>query len=1501
MTQKTSIVVRATSGLASVALALTGVSLVALPATAAPAAPAAASSPVTVYNSIPDILPGSYPSLGFQATQTDEFGDHVKLAAGPRVLTDVTVGFTNWSCESDFTLSGSTWTSAPSGTPCVSAMGSAFTHPITLNVYEVDESAATPTVGALVTSVTTDVTVPFRPSADATCATPTQWKDAAGTCRNGFAFNSTFTLTDTPVVSDDVIITVAYNTNTSGITPLGVAGPYDSFNVSVNSVPTIGTDVNPDQMFVDYGHGPFYSDGGAGGTDFLRADDDWASVPGLLLTVNATTPAASTITDATVNQRDVKPTENSSTYQSWHEGYNNATPAYSVQPDGLHLGNGSPSQITKGTDVPNSVKTEAALRALIQSAEVVLASGSTTFQVPVHYRQGGVENFTTLRSTSLTGAGTKTFALADNWATTRIMGVYATRQQEDTLGALLNELFAIADPGSVRLGGFGVQADASAVVSSIVWDATRHNFFQPTAEACAAVVAAPATTSVASGGWTFGETRATGHNVFTADGLHVYTESDSSTDKAAGYKALSIPLSEVGVPAIDLTVNSGGSPSIQLGIDLTGDGTWDGYLVNEGAIYGVGMWWTNKSTFGVAPGGGYPSLGTLNDYLVANPEARVVNFGYSLGSGLYGDAVIHSLTVGCQSYSFAAASPAAALTDVTVTGNDIRPNEAIYAGWHEGYSNSRRAYSVKADGLHLAEGDKASQILYGLSTPLATTALESVITGASIEVVSGVASLQIPLFYGSNSAAPGTQRFTTLRQQDLGAGTHTVSVSDRWITSGAIRDAAGTTLYPAGTSLPLADLAAVISAQGDVKVLGFGVQADALAVVKSLTANTAKYTFSPIAAIATTSVRITDPEIATSETSATYSSWHEGYANATKAYAVTEDGLTLGAGVHSQIIKGIPLSAKTLADNLSNASVTVSGGNVTYQVPITFGPSSTFTTLRSTSLTAGTTTFDLTSSWASSRSFGTITANTAYALGDILDQLNLQTNVHALAFGVQADTTATVTSISWDGTQYVFSGPISIAAPSITGTPTVGQALTATSGAVSPTNATVSFQWRANGTAIAGATSATYVLTGNELGKTVSVEATAALSGYTNSSAISFGTDPIAAAPLATGTPSISGIAQSHRMLTASAGTWGPGTVSFSYQWLKNGVPVSGETAAALTLASTDIGATFSVTVTGTKLGYITESVASASTTAVIARDVSVTRIAGAHRYATAVAISEFGFAAGEPDIVYIATGAGYADALSAGPAAAHDNAPLLLTAPDSIPVEVAAELVRLAPRQIIVVGSDKAVSGQVFAQLGNLSFQPQVMRIGGVDRFETSRMIANRFDTATTAYIASGLNFPDALSAGPAAARFDGPVILVNGASLVDAETLAVFTRLGVTTVKIAGDNKVVSDAIQSQLSASYTVKRNSGADRYATAIAINADDFTSADTVFLATGNGYADALTGSVLAGIQGSPLFISPANCVPAGVRNAITALDAHKVIVLGSTAVLDVAVEDLVVC
>ncbi|MBH0110311.1 cell wall-binding repeat-containing protein [Salinibacterium sp. NG22] len=128
--------------------------------------------------------------------------------------------------------------------------------------------------------------------------------------------------------------------------------------------------------------------------------------------------------------------------------------------------------------------------------------------------------------------------------------------------------------------------------------------------------------------------------------------------------------------------------------------------------------------------------------------------------------------------------------------------------------------------------------------------------------------------------------------------------------------------------------------------------------------------------------------------------------------------------------------------------------------------------------------------------------------------------------------------------------------------------------------------------------------------------------------------------------------------------------------------------------------------------------------------------------------------------------------------------------------------------------------------------------------------------------------------------------MLIPGNASKVDAATVTLLKSLGVTSVKIAGGSGAVSSAILTNLKTNFsTVKRNSGSERYATAVAINANEFSSASTVYLATGSGFADALAGAALAGSQkgvwSAPVRVTlPLLAQSAVNRAAATALSAR---------------------
>ncbi|WP_291052588.1 cell wall-binding repeat-containing protein [Herbiconiux sp.] len=281
------------------------------------------------------------------------------------------------------------------------------------------------------------------------------------------------------------------------------------------------------------------------------------------------------------------------------------------------------------------------------------------------------------------------------------------------------------------------------------------------------------------------------------------------------------------------------------------------------------------------------------------------------------------------------------------------------------------------------------------------------------------------------------------------------------------------------------------------------------------------------------------------------------------------------------------------------------------------------------------------------------------------------------------------------------------------------------------------------------------------------------------------------------------------------------------------------------------------------------------------------TRVSGADRYAVAVSVSKKTFPGGAPT-VYVATGETYPDALSAGAAAVTQGGPLLMTPKNTLPAEVKAEIQRLKPANIVVVGGPNSVSPAVFDALKKL--QSKTTRVDGADRFAVSRELAlDVFGDggADVVYIATGLNFPDALGASGAAGFQGGPVLLVNGqAGTLDAATKTALDTLDPGKIVIAGGPASVSTGIENALKAYGPVQRLGGADRYEASVAINLNAYTSSDEAFLVTGSTFPDALSGSAWAGHLGAPLYVSRPDCVPQVTLDALHKQGVKKLILIG---------------
>ena len=246
---------------------------------------------------------------------------------------------------------------------------------------------------------------------------------------------------------------------------------------------------------------------------------------------------------------------------------------------------------------------------------------------------------------------------------------------------------------------------------------------------------------------------------------------------------------------------------------------------------------------------------------------------------------------------------------------------------------------------------------------------------------------------------------------------------------------------------------------------------------------------------------------------------------------------------------------------------------------------------------------------------------------------------------------------------------------------------------------------------------------------------------------------------------------------------------------------------------------------------------------------------------------------------------------------------PLLLTPSKAADPAVVAEIRRvLAPGgKVYVLGGVNAVSDKVVAALGLPA--AQITRVAGADRYATSLAIANRLgNPAGNVVLATGHDFADALTAGPFSAMYGGgtgtpaAILLTDDRKLTPA--VAGFVA-GAHSVAAVGGQAVAASA---GLPNRDPHAQFGGRDRYATA-ALVAGTFGSPQTVGVATGTQFADALTGAAMLAAAHSPLLLTEPVRLPDGTATALhgfsQALAGGSVELFGGPVAVSDAVEQQV--
>ncbi|HUX46493.1 MAG TPA: cell wall-binding repeat-containing protein, partial [Desulfosporosinus sp.] len=268
----------------------------------------------------------------------------------------------------------------------------------------------------------------------------------------------------------------------------------------------------------------------------------------------------------------------------------------------------------------------------------------------------------------------------------------------------------------------------------------------------------------------------------------------------------------------------------------------------------------------------------------------------------------------------------------------------------------------------------------------------------------------------------------------------------------------------------------------------------------------------------------------------------------------------------------------------------------------------------------------------------------------------------------------------------------------------------------------------------------------------------------------------------------------------------------------------------------------------------------------------ALVRIAGSDRVDTSVQQALAGWTQGASTVV-LARSDDFPDALAGVPLAAQLDAPILLTPPQGLDSRVQDALKVLHPGKIYLLGGEGALSAKVSAELKTLGWDSgKQIRLSGADRYATAAIISQSITGVQNpaVAIATGENFPDALSIASFAGQKKMPVLLTSK-NKVPQKTLDALKQMRPSKVYLIGGEGVISSLVAQGLCSSLnlpasSVIRLSGATRYETMAAVGEAFEGDIKALSFATGEDFPNALTGAALAVHQNQTLILLPGTSV-----------------------------------
>lgn len=295
-------------------------------------------------------------------------------------------------------------------------------------------------------------------------------------------------------------------------------------------------------------------------------------------------------------------------------------------------------------------------------------------------------------------------------------------------------------------------------------------------------------------------------------------------------------------------------------------------------------------------------------------------------------------------------------------------------------------------------------------------------------------------------------------------------------------------------------------------------------------------------------------------------------------------------------------------------------------------------------------------------------------------------------------------------------------------------------------------------------------------------------------------------------------------------------------------------------------------------------------------------RLAGGNRVDTALAIAQANYTAKLQNVV-LTTANNYPDALAGSVLAYKLNAPILLVGSSASEQQKVIDYLKsnLDPSgTITILGGTGAVGQDVESKLKGAGFS-KITRLSGSNRSETALKIAEQIQVPTgrPIVLVNEDSYADALSISSSAAAGEMPILLV-GKDKINEAVRQKIAEIKPIKVYLVGGEGVLSAQVAQQVAeitglSTDKIIRLAGADRYATSLAVAEHFNLPGQSVSLATGRNFPDALAGGVFAANYNASILLVDDTLSP----DALSYLESRNLVagvLLGGEGVLSKKIE-----